>query len=140
MIKRPNFRVKLSILQNPYEWRKVNEPIKNIYGGNVIINRNIDQNTFHQNPTWNGIFLPSVWIENDWSVDTYIQHLIQKGGLMETDTFSFFYFECIVFEQGTRINNETYDFISKFFYTKLQQIIQETKLIQNTERKRRSRR
>ena len=140
MIKRPNFRVELSILQNPYEWRKVNEPIKNIYGGNVIINRNIDQNTFHENPTWNGIFLPSVWIENDWSVDTYIQHLIQKGGLMETDTFSFFYFESIVFAQGTRINNETYDFISKFFYTKLQQIIQETKLIQNTERKRRSRR
>ena len=140
MIKRPNFRVKLSILQNPYEWKRVNEPIKNTFGGNVIVHRHIDQDTFHQNPTWNGIFLPSVWIENDWSVDTYIQHLIQKGGLMETDAFSFFYFECILFEQGTRINNETYDLISKFFYTKLQQIIQETKLIQNTERRRRSRR
>lgn len=140
MIKRPNFRVKLSILQNPYEWRKVNEPVKNTFGGNVIVDRNIDQDTFHQNPTWNGIFLPSVWIENDWSVDTYIQHLIQKGGLMETDTFSFFYFESIVFAQGTEINNDTYNLISKFFYTKLQQIIQKTKLIQNTKRKRRSRR
>lgn len=140
MIKRPNFRVKLSILQNPYEWKRVNEPVKNTFGGNVIVDRHIDQDTFHQNPTWNGIFLPSVWIENDWSVDTYIQHLKQKGGLMETDAYSFFYFESIVFEQRTRINNDTYDLISKFFYTKLQQIIQNTKLIQNTKRKTRSRR
>lgn len=136
MIKQSNFTVKLSILQNPYEWKKVNEPIKNKNGGNVIINRNIDQNTFHGNPTWNGIFLPSVWIENDWSMNTYIQHLKQKGRLMDTDPFSFFYFESIVFEQGTRINNDTYHLISKFFYTKLQHIIQNTKLIRDVIRRR----
>ena len=129
MIKQSNFTVKLSILQNPSEWKKVNEPIKNKNGGNVIINREVNQNTFHKNPTWNGIFLPSVWIENDWSVDTYIQHLIQKGGLMDTDAFSFFYFESIVFEQGTAIHNDTYRLISKFFYTKLQQIIQKINFI-----------
>jgi predicted class III extradiol MEMO1 family dioxygenase/AMMECR1 domain-containing protein len=136
MIKQPNFRVKLSILQNPSDWKKVNQPIKNNYGGNVIINRNVDQSTFQENPTWNGIFLPSVWIENNWSVDTYIQHLKKKGRLMDTDLFSFFYFKSIVFEQGTAINNQTCDLISKFFYTRLQKIIQNTKLVQNTERRR----
>ena len=55
---------------------------------------------------------------------------------MDTDPFSFFYFESIVFEQGTRINNDTYHLISKFFYTKLQQIIKNTKLIQDAIRKR----
>lgn len=111
MIQNSNFNVKLSVLEYPLKWKIVEGlPEKNDSIGYAIDNKKVNQTEFRENPHWRGIFLPSVWKENSYSPEQYVQHLKGKGQFVGNN-YTIFSFQCIVFEEKQFISENTYELI-----------------------------
>ena len=70
------------------------------------INLNNDKNEINLN--YPGIFLPSVWEEDNplWTVEEYIKHLKKKGGIARNDNYKIVLFLGISFEHGKFLNKK----------------------------------
>ena len=108
LIKSKNFKVHISVLEKPTYWRKIEIPIKDKTMGYAIkeINLNNDKNEINLN--YPGIFLPSVWAEDNplWTVEEYINHLKKKGGIARNDNYKIVLFLGISFEHGKFLNKK----------------------------------
>jgi hypothetical protein len=106
IIKSKNFKIHISVLEKISDWKKIEIPIKDKTMGYAIgeKNRNNNKNEIHLN--YSGIFLPSVWADNNpsWSTEEYINQLKRKGGIYGNSNYNIFLFHSILFENEKFLN------------------------------------
>ena len=106
IIKSKNFKIYISVLEKISDWKKIEIPIEDKTIGYAIGEKNKNNNENEIN--YSGIFLPSVWAEDNpsWTVEQYINHLKKKGGIYRNSNYNIFLFRSISFENEKFLNKK----------------------------------
>jgi len=105
LIKSKNFKIHISVLEKISDWKKIEIPIKDKTIGYAIGEKNKNN---ENEINYSGIFLPSVWADDNpsWSTEEYINQLKRKGGIYGNSNYNIFLFRSISLENEQFLNKK----------------------------------